>query len=368
MSGTRLLYFDSETLTVYQASSSSITKIRSYKADMFGLAAFSQDIAKASDETYCLLAELLEENYHTTFIPFVKGRQRQALLQRRLSKAFPSTNYRLPLSIGFEKAKRLDEKLLLVALTNTESIDIWLNILEENHAQVAGLYSTSLLVPELIKDLGKLSDWTMAIFFSSAGMHLTLCENNALRFSRLIVPPSFDPIDLADFCATETTKTIEYLLTVRILPKSLPQISVLVIAPEIDIAIFEQALLPTLSLKPQFISIEACSTISGLRHYVQTGLSDQLFCYILFQKKPAIQFAPPSKLQHFRLGHLKRLLTRLTATIVTLCLAFCFYQAINGLNKYQQQQQLKTQNTKQSKCTGSGSDSPCCFGRAEKHR
>ena len=347
MAAIRLLFSDIDKLTMYRVDASSVSPINVYNKSPQGLASFSHDIKRNLQDTYYLISETLEESYHADFVPFVKGNARDELIKRRLSKVFPSTDFRLALSIGFEQTKRIDERLLLIALGNPDPVYQWLTILQEHQARIAGVYSTSLLVPMLLKVVGKPAPWSLVISFTSSGMRLTLCENNILRFSRLITPPSFDPVDLSGFCIEETRKTIDYLLTARILPKNLPQLSVLLITPEIDIAIFDQVLQPTLSLKPHFVSLETCAAQFGLKDYPQTGLADPIFCHLLYQSPPTEQFAPPKVLKSFRLANLKKTMTLWTAMIVILCLGGGLFFAFKGLACYQQLEALTEQNSQQ---------------------
>ena len=79
-----------------------------------------------------MLANVAEEGHELETIPFLQGADRKALITRKLGQHFLGSPLATAISLGYEKSKRKNEKLLLSALTNPAHFEPWLKCLRRS--------------------------------------------------------------------------------------------------------------------------------------------------------------------------------------------------------------------------------------------
>jgi len=82
-------------------------------------------------ELFCVLIDVAGEDFHEDQIPFLRGSDRDAVLQRRLAQRYRDTRLAAALSLGYVAGTRRNERLLLASFTNTQQLAPWLDALEE---------------------------------------------------------------------------------------------------------------------------------------------------------------------------------------------------------------------------------------------
>src|SRR5207244_8229914 len=118
----------------------------------------------------------------------------------------------------------------------------WLDALEEAGERLAGVYSAPLLAPVLAAKLGIRGGRALLVTPTRAGLRQCYVDNGRLRFARLERTIEMVPQALAMFVRTETQRLVQYLVTLRALPRDASAVQVLVVAPPGERATFEQAL------------------------------------------------------------------------------------------------------------------------------
>jgi hypothetical protein len=93
-----------------------------------------------------LICNVQEEEYRIEKLPHTGGRDRKALMQRKLQQFFRGASYGGWRVLGREKTGRKDDRVLFHALPQQEVLDKLLLQLHELGIPVAGLYSQPLLL------------------------------------------------------------------------------------------------------------------------------------------------------------------------------------------------------------------------------
>jgi len=126
MTAKRILLFEGSSLTAHEWSAGRIKAEGEFSQDPAGLEAFANYLKTHRSSLFYLLADIAEEGFQLEDLPYVQGRDRNALLQRRLSQYYYNTPLSTALSLGRATSGRRDEKLLFAALTRIESFAPWL--------------------------------------------------------------------------------------------------------------------------------------------------------------------------------------------------------------------------------------------------
>ena len=189
------------------------------------------------------MADLAGEDFHEEQVPLLRGSDREAIVQRRLAQRYRDTRLAAALSLGpVAGPQRRNEKLLLASFTNTQQFAPWLDALEEAGARLAGVYSVPLLAPALAARLGARGPRALVVTANRAGLRQCFVEDGRLRFARLERTVEMVPQALAAFARSETLRLVQYLTTLRALPRESAPLPALVVAPPGERAAFEQAL------------------------------------------------------------------------------------------------------------------------------
>src|SRR5205085_10406192 len=104
------------------------------------------------------------------------------------------------------------------------------------------VYSVPLLAPALTAKLASRNGRLLIVTANRAGLRQCYVEQGKLRFARLERTVDMVPQALALFVRSETQRLVQYLTTLRALPRDGSALQVLVIAPPGQRATFEQAL------------------------------------------------------------------------------------------------------------------------------
>ena len=120
MKTSRLLYLSAHQLTACHWQSGVLTNEGLFAASESGYQQFADYLAAHPKSTFSILANVSEEGFQIETIPFLQGADRSAVIKRKLGQLFFNAGLSASLSLGYEKSRRKDERLLLAALTNND--------------------------------------------------------------------------------------------------------------------------------------------------------------------------------------------------------------------------------------------------------
>jgi len=307
MSARYLLYFTAEDHYLYTAAHGKLELVAKFSGDDLGVGAFREFLRGRQGTLFAVLADLAGEDFHEDQVPVLRGADREGVIQRRLAQRYRDTRLAAALSLGkVHTGQRRNERVLLTSFTNTQQFAPWLDALEEAGARLAGVYSVPLLAPALAARLGARGARALVVTADRAGLRQCFVENGKLRFARLERTVDMVPQALAAFVRSETLRLIQYLITLRALPRDGAPLHAVVVAPPGERALFEQALVSDARV--------AFHTIDGAdaRHAVRlrsapegTG-GEALYLQLAARKPPREQFATRADRRSYFLWQLQR--------------------------------------------------------------
>lgn len=115
-----------------------------------GLEAFKQYLATDPHQPVNMLIDLIEEEFHNDTIPFTIGTDRAALIRRLQQKHFRVNELSQVSVQGREKSGRKDLRVLASGLSNTFILNRWLDIIQEEHIPLRGIFSLPLVGESLL--------------------------------------------------------------------------------------------------------------------------------------------------------------------------------------------------------------------------
>ena len=231
MADRRILYLGAHQLAAYRWQGGEVRADATFEAAPGGFAAFAEYVRGHQKSVFTLLANLAEEAFQTETIPYLRAGDRRAVITRKLSQLFYTTPYTGALSLGHEKNRRKDERLLLAALTAPGALDPWLTVLRDLRVALGGIHSLPFFGASLLKQLGIGDERCLLLTVQDQSLRESYFERGHLHFSRLspLSHPSIGGI--AQALATEALKLQQYLLSQRLIARNQPLRAVVVAHP-----------------------------------------------------------------------------------------------------------------------------------------
>src|SRR4051812_17945258 len=182
----RILYFSAENHYLYRSRGQAIELEATFSSDDVGLSAFHEYLRGRRGALFSVLADVAGEDFHEEQIPYLRGGDREAILQRRIAQRYRDTRLAAALSLGqVISGERRNERLLLASFTNTQQFVPWLDALESAGARLAGVYSVPLLAPVLASKLKVSAPRCLVVTANRSGLRQSFVEDGRLRFARL---------------------------------------------------------------------------------------------------------------------------------------------------------------------------------------
>ena len=308
MNSQRLLLLAGDRLSAHRWRAGQVSVEAGFACDSEGLQAFSHYLEQHRRSTFRLLALQAEDSFQRESLPTVRGRDRDALLARKLSQYFHSAPLSLALPLGRERDGRRYQQFLLAAVTGGQQLEPWLQLLGAADIRLAGLYTPSLLA-------GSIAAGAMPIYqlltLSCGGLHQIVFENGQPRLSRLTRLGSDGP----QMVATESVKITRYLIAQRVIEPDTALTTAVLVHPQ-QLAAFRRCCRDSGEVRFVFIDLLAEARRSGLKTLPADSFSETLFLHLMMRKPARAQFASAALRRNYRIARLRLALTGAGAAIL----------------------------------------------------
>lgn len=296
MTTRHLLLLDAHQLALHVWHQSRLEEAQRFSLDTDGQAAFQRWLAAHPETELSLLANLAEEGFQVETLPYLRGRDRQVVLERRLAQHFFSTPLTLVQSLGHLHSHRKEERVLLAALTQPALVEPWLQAIRTARVPCAGLYGIPQLTGSLCRLLGLPRERCLILTIHPHGLRESLVMGGEAVFSRLTPLPDSSIAGMATSIASEAHKLHQYLSSQRIIGRD----ESLSVCPLVHPRALEavQSACPDLgALRFQVQDLHAAAAKLGLHSPPAGNHADPLFLHLLATHRPRQQFAP-AELRH----------------------------------------------------------------------
>lgn len=335
MTPDRILCASAERLTAWVRSGRALRIEAEFAAGDAGCAGFTGYLSQRPDDDFLVLADLADEEFELQEIPAVRGRDRRALVARKLEQLHFGTPLTSAIACGRRTDGRRDERVLFAALPQTAAMVRWLQVIERADAAVAGIASMAQMIERLPSLRAHASPHRLVVTATKAGLRQTFLENGRLRLSRLT--PAVPEAELPTACAAEAERFRQYLAG-RVLADA-AVLPVTIVADVRHLEHFRTECANGGRLRFEHIDLGEESSRAGARDVPSGARAEALFVHLLMQRRPAEQFAPPALLHRHVLRRAERSLRRAAA------LSLAAGLLTGGLQWVEARQQQETNGT-----------------------
>lgn len=333
MGAQHLLLLDSHQLGLYRWHQGELQEQARHPLDSAGQAALARWLEARPDTPLRLLANLAEEGFQVETLPYLRGADRRAVLERRQAQHFFGTPYVLETSLGHLQTHRKEERVLLAALTQPALLTPWLQLLQRGHIPFAGLYSLPQLTGTLCRLLDLPQERCLVLTVHPHGLRQSLVMGGETVFSRLT--PLADS-SIAVSIAAEVPKLHHYLASQRLIGRE-EQLTVCPLVHHQDLEAVTRTCLSQGPLVLQPLELGLASSRLDCRWVPEDSLADPLFLHLLARHPPRQQFAPAPLLQDYQRARLRRRGLGLGSAILIIALLFLSW-TLHGIGLLQAEQ------------------------------
>ncbi len=314
----RVFYISAEALEVYLRHGTEFQPVERFLLADNGQQKFADYVAFNPGVYSVVVVDVIEEEYKLEQIPKISAAERRSFLQRRMSQHFRNAGYRLATVTGRVRAARMEESVVMSALTNGQLLDTWLYQLYQYRVPVAGIYSAPYLEAKIARGNAPRHDYTVLVsYHENIGLRQTLVHAGHVLLSRLCPLELVDADNYRQALARELEKTERYINNLRLVPPD-QEIHVQVLASD-SLPLAGDAP-PALGSRPvHYITPASWQKRQGESAAVEAPMKSRL-CAIAAAGLPAGNYATGRQLYFFRQYRLQSAL-RTAALLATLLFA-----------------------------------------------
>lgn len=303
-----------------------------YPADDQGRHRFATAIRAQPRLPIQALVDAVEEDYRTEFLPHARGRERTAMVQRRLHQLYRTSPYHAAVLQGRASDRRRDDRYLFAALTNADLFLPWAEVIAGTDAPFAGLYLLPLVMPALAGRLGIDRTPALIITATASGLRQTFVADGQLRVSRLT--PLARAGDADSPHRNDLALRVEDVASTRLYLEALKlhglddPLSVLLVDIDDSLASAVAALeRPGSGIRCERISAAALAQKLPLSAQMLASTPDALALTLLGLRSPPLNLAPAAALYRFKLLSAQRAMHAAAGTIGAAGIAFTLANA-----------------------------------------
>jgi hypothetical protein len=295
---------------------------REFAVSGAGAQAFEHYLANLKDVPTQLFTDLAEEDFRLDTIPHVGARDRDAILQRKLTQIFRNTPYRHALLQGREPEGRRDDRVFYTAITNPELLRIWLEMLERLRVPLAGIHSAAVFSGVLLEELDLVFANTLLVTFTPGdAMRQSYFRDREIKFSRITPIDLEEGQSLGTMIAEETTRTWQYLDSLRNFAQD-DRLEVCILVHPNDRRVVEPELRNFSQLQYHVLDIEQVAQKLGLKPAPLDSTAEEVMVHLFLLRRAENHFAGEELRRYAILRRARIALTQASLALVAASIAW----------------------------------------------
>ena len=334
----RILYLTQHQLAAFRWQAGRLTHEGDFAPEEAG-ERFLNYLKQHAQSLFSLVTNLAEEGFQQETIPFVQGRDREAIVQRKLSQTFMGASLSVAVPLGHEKNTRRNERLLLMALTSSATLEPWLLALRATESRLVGIYSLPLLTDSIFAALKLPKARSLFVTVQDNTVRQSFIDQGRLVFSRLAPITNSSIGGMAQNVVSEIIRLQQYLQTQRLIQRNETIDVHLLLHTTAHAALSPDLLPPTLRL--QSIELGAAAKALGFHDVLPDSRAQALYLHTAAQHPPRQQFAPLLLRKPYRIWQIGNVLKAVGIIGFMSCALYAGKQYLDAVNVELKTKQLE---------------------------
>ena len=316
---------------------------REFAVSGAGAIEFERYLASMPSMPTHLFTDLADEDFRLDTVPHVGGRDRAAVVGRKLVQIFRNTPYRHAEMQGREPEGRRDDRVMYTAVTNPEVLRPWVEMLDRLKVPLEGIYSAAVFSAVALEELDLAFAHTLLVTFTPGeAMRQTYFKNNEIKFSRLTPLDPEEGQGLGEFVSEETKRTWQYLDSLRHFgPDDRLEVCMLVHAS--DRALVQPELRDFAQMQYHVIDMEQASMKLGLKPPPLDSTAEEVMVHLYLLRPSGNHFASSEVRRYATVRRARIGLTQAAAAILVAGLAWGGWHVFKAQQGSEDAQRLEQQ-------------------------
>ena len=313
-----------------------------FPANADGLAGFRSYLAGWQNVPTYLAVDLIEEDFRIETLPHLRRFDRRTVVQRRLGQMYRGTPFRLAMLQGRESTGRRDDIMLCTAITQSDSLTAWLDVLGEQRIPLLGIYPTALLGEQLLRALALPAlQVLVATPLGQGAVRISFFQQGRLKFSRISEHSGQSGVDEVARIREETRKTLQYVSAQSWFERTQPPAILVIATPALAAQIRERWVAQDSSA--QVITPAALAERLRLPTLASGASATAILLQLLMQRPPQAQLAPRERVRDGRLWYARTALFALSGAVGLAAIMLAALDLRHGLNVRARQQSVQAE-------------------------
>lgn len=318
-SAKRIMLINFDGMSVYTMDGERLTHVARFSDDDAGFDNFRFYLSDNRKTTITILVDSVAEDFVVEQIAHANVFDRETLLKRKGDQHFRGTEYRSARVLARVETGRRDDRVLFSALTKSQGIDPWIEILLEEEIPIQSITTPAYALCKVAVEYGLLtSDTILLVNWEKSGIRQTLIQKQKVMFSRLTPLPMNPDLKAAQIIVDSCRQSKEYLERIGLVAFD-SKLDVHVITPHLD--------------ADDFAEYQSEKSFNGITHHnsidmmqigkfsgAQKEITAVLFCVDWGIRTGELKniYAPSAALRFYHLKQAKRLIAVFSVISVTI--------------------------------------------------
>jgi hypothetical protein len=233
-SAKRIMLINFDGMSVYTMEGERLTHVARFGDDDAGFDNFRFYLSDNRKTAITILVDSVAEDFVVEQIVHANVFDRSALLKRKADQHFRGTEYRSARVLGRIDSGRRDDRVLFSALTKSQGIEPWIEILLDEEIPIQSITTPAYALCKVAREYGLLtSDTILLVNWEKSGIRQTLVQKNKVMFSRLTPLPVNLDVNAAQVIVDSCKQSREYLERIELVDFD-SKLDVHVITPHLD--------------------------------------------------------------------------------------------------------------------------------------
>jgi len=330
MAAHRFFYVTQEDLVVWHQHRGRFTEVERFASSDEGFHDFSAYLRQDPQSLSVMLVDVIEEEFSADTIPKIPLRDRNALIERRVTRKYSRTPYRLAHFQGASRTEPGSQEVLYSAVSNHELLDPWLAVIAGQSTPLVGIYSVPLLGQQLLSRVRKPAGNALLLTHHQGNrLRQVYLRDGKLKSARLSQAPDISANGYGEYIFNEILRSRRYLERARLLG-GMADIDVYMIT-DVDTAdriiAADEGKLP---LHFHFIRADAAAKAVRLHQQPTTDRLETLYLAIASQARVRHNYALQGETRYHRLSQARRILIGGTVAASVACSAVAGFNFMTG--------------------------------------
>lgn len=320
MSARHILYLTPHQLVAFDCHGGECVEKAAFATEAPG-AGFAEYLQRNRRKVFGIVANVPEEGFQLETIPFLQSGDRKTVVKRKINQLFQGTPLSIDISLGFEKSRRKDERLLLLGITNPSAFDPVFKAMQDAEIRLSGLYSLPLLSLSLLERLKIPLERTLLVTLQDGSLRQSFFDKGHLVLSRLSPLTDSSVSGMIHAIGAEVNRFQQYLLSQRSIGRNEPLEVHVPLHAQVSSAV--AASLPGSDLlRFHFPDLHSIAGQAGLKSKPADSRCQALFAHLAASSPPKRQFAPAAMRKEYFLWQTSNALQLAGAAALGACLLF----------------------------------------------